>query len=66
MEENKYLKTQSFSNTNNSTMTIFFKNIKKSKSKYDNSKMINQNILFNIMKNSKKKNIVKGIELKLN
>ena len=60
MEEKKYLKTESFSNTNripdlNSTMTCFNKNIKKSKSKYDNSTLINQNILFNIMKNSKLK-----------
>lgn len=61
MEEMKYLKTESFSNTNripdlNSTMTCYSKNIKKSKSKYDNSTLINQNILLNIIKNSKRKN----------
>lgn len=60
MKKKKYLKTESFSNTNripdlNSTSTYFNKNIKKSKSKYDYSSLINQNIFQNIMKNSKEK-----------
>ena len=61
MEEKKYLKTESFSNTNripdlNSNTTCFKKNIKKSKTRYDNLNLINQKIFFNMMKNSKEKN----------
>lgn len=61
MEEKKYLKTESFSNTNripdlNSNTTCFKKNIKKSKTRYDNLNLINQKIIFNMMKNSKGKN----------
>ena len=59
MDEKKYLKTDSFSNTKRNKDLNFplecSNNIKKSKSKHDYSTLVNQNILLNIMKNTKAK-----------